>query len=921
MCAFRLHADYDRDGRVSGRPEEWAERGRDPGAVLRPNLDADTRRLPGAVTPAGPARPDRELQVKTAGDDEPLRMQVQEVTAAPGPLFVVLEGGDPRRIAVVDGTGVRIRPKQTRTGARYPLPAGPYPKQLALEAVDLAASPATNRLLGSGPPPPPGARVVVRLERDAATGAVVEDEAVVTLAPLVLIGNAGRLERLYMCDVRSAELSRPLDDNGPAVADVRAALAQIGVPLTLIPDTVHGGDSWIQDQYQLGFTRTPDGVQRVLLHAPRTRADAVRHGVPNLATLMAGHFLSKDLGVCQAFWDRELTVPGGGGPVRMGFAESDLLLAVMNRVKLLRRQMAEVISRYGTAAEIGRMAAAIGPVQADVWKSRLDLDLLLSHLRGVVAEALKRAVTPDRHTVLTRILADAAGQVAAMKRDMPVSAGGDRVILTLQKPPRDAILTGQELARLDARLSTWHSSHNYGGNLEVGPPSKNAPAGVVVVGNTTGQAIDGSTVTDMDPDLLAFLRGQAHGHQRVLEVDTSWLDVGHVDEMLAFVPDPRDPRAPGAALRASPLVALAILEEARKEFMSGLTGPELADYARWTFPYDRTRLNSQGARPVTHLLRGLQWMRVHGPGQSLPTEPPEIYQSLAHHNALRLQSVHVLPEPGSPWAAPGEVVYPAGISLFELRAFTDGLNADLEAAPEPPGPDTPAKGHLLEAHDAIQTEYDGRLPILKLPVLFDNRSRATGRSAAFTPNLVNLQVAGDRLLIPRPHGPRMSPESAARVLRAVTRAVEDLPAARFTPQWLRARGLVTSTFWARRHSVAGASGSDADQLAAAFADGFPAGRLQVPAARVRGKIAELIVRANAGAFDGRGFLKGTAWRRLTIPENTVDLFEAWTEAIADRLGYRVHWVEAWYYHVRLGSIHCGTNVLRAAPRGTLWWRA
>lgn len=47
-----------------------------------------------------------------------------------------------------------------------------------------------------------------------------------------------------------------------------------------------------------------------------------------------------------------------------------------------------------------------------------------------------------------------------------------------------------------------------------------------------------------------------------------------------------------------------------------------------------------------------------------------------------------------------------------------------------------------------------------------------------------------------------------------------------------------------------------------------------------------------------------------------DLFEACSEAVADR----VSWVEAWYYHVRLGSIHCGTNVLRTAPAGLRWWR-
>ena len=46
----------------------------------------------------------------------------------------------------------------------------------------------------------------------------------------------------------------------------------------------------------------------------------------------------------------------------------------------------------------------------------------------------------------------------------------------------------------------------------------------------------------------------------------------------------------------------------------------------------------------------------------------------------------------------------------------------------------------------------------------------------------------------------------------------------------------------------------------------------------------------------------------------MDPFEAWAEAIVDRTGYRVRWVEAWHHHVRLGSIHCGTDVLRQVRR-------
>ena len=48
----------------------------------------------------------------------------------------------------------------------------------------------------------------------------------------------------------------------------------------------------------------------------------------------------------------------------------------------------------------------------------------------------------------------------------------------------------------------------------------------------------------------------------------------------------------------------------------------------------------------------------------------------------------------------------------------------------------------------------------------------------------------------------------------------------------------------------------------------------------------------------------------------VELFELWMAAIAEHLGVRLRFVDSWFYHVRLGEIHCGTNVLRrTAARG------
>ncbi|MFD0686188.1 protein-arginine deiminase family protein [Actinomadura fibrosa] len=929
MAAYRLHADYDRDGRLSARPGEWARRQAPPGALVRANLDSDARRLPAAVTPGDPVGLDRDLPVKTAADDDPADLLVEEVGAAPGALFVVLDGADAARCAVIDATGRRLAGVRAGDRVRHRLPDGPFPRRLALEAVDLPAVPPATAVLSGPPAAPPGGRVAVRLERDDPAGTVVEDEVLFTVSPFVLIGNAGALERMYMCEVTADAPARPLDDNGPAVAEVRAALQQAGVPLTLIPMEAHGGDSWIQDQYQLGFTETPGGPLRVLLHTPRTRSDAAQGVVaPNLSSTVTGHFPSRGLGLCQAFWDRGLTITSPDGTTgRLGFVGSDRALVIMIRVKMLRRQLFESIARIGTEVELNTTVAVFGDATVEFFRARNELPALAGRLKQVAKAAVERPDSPwfKQHDRLGRLVQNAEKQVEDVRREIPVPQGAPQLRLRLpavgKLPQQEFLMAEAEVRRLEKRLQQWHSSHNFGGNIEVGPPHPKAPAGVVVVGNQTTPQPDGSTATDMDPELLAFLRGQSQGRQRVLEVDTSWLDVGHVDEMLAFVPDLREPQGrPGAVLRSSPLVALRIVEAARREFMAGLSPGELTRYKNWA-PIVGARLTYEGANPVTHLLRGLQWLHQHEKGQLLPIEPPEIYLSMATmYRALSgpIPTNSPLPLPDSPWR-PTTPSLPASLSIFELDHFRDGTNEDLEdpePAPsrtDPNGASVPAKGQFTEAEEKLTTEY-GAIPILKIPVIFDDRSALSEQTAAFTPNLANLQVAGPWLLVPRPHGPRMDVEAAARVLRAVAKDVPDAKASRFTPQWLRARGLDRTVFWARAGSVAGdLAGDDADKLTSAFLDGWPKGT-------DRAEIRQQIVRANPGAFDSRGFLRGSAWRKLQIPERKVDLFEAWTEAVADQLGYRVSWVEAWYYHVRLGSIHCGTNVLRAAPTTLQWWR-
>ncbi|MHC5057490.1 MAG: protein-arginine deiminase family protein, partial [Planctomycetota bacterium] len=104
-----------------------------------------------------------------------------------------------------------------------------------------------------------------------------------------------------------------------------------------------------------------------------------------------------------------------------------------------------------------------------------------------------------------------------------------------------SVLTGDASGLIGKGWDNWtshpfigESSAPYGGNIEVSPPVDNYPLGRLIVG---------SNLTDEFPSLGQFLRGQrlqtrhAGGSDyRLIELDVNWLHVGHVDEIMTFVP-------------------------------------------------------------------------------------------------------------------------------------------------------------------------------------------------------------------------------------------------------------------------------------------------------------------------------------------------------------------------------------------------
>ncbi len=103
------------------------------------------------------------------------------------------------------------------------------------------------------------------------------------------------------------------------------------------------------------------------------------------------------------------------------------------------------------------------------------------------------------------------------------------------------------------------SSLNYGGNLEVAPPHEAGGEryrfGRVFVGGGDAGTILGAAHADhMNPDQLGYLDAQ-EVQGPVFELSSEWLAVGHIDEVLLFVPDLQRSERPWRVVIASPSLA------------------------------------------------------------------------------------------------------------------------------------------------------------------------------------------------------------------------------------------------------------------------------------------------------------------------------------------------------------------------------
>ena len=318
------------------------------------------------------------------------------------------------------------------------------------------------------------------------------------------------------------------------------------------------------------------------------------------------------------------------------------------------------------------------------------------------------------------------------------------------------------------------SAGDLGGNIELMPPTARWPLGRVLVGDT------------ISPKLLRFLDDQ--GLQAPFQIGVEWLRVGHVDEVLAFVPGTDG----WTLVVADPAQARALLEPlapdavffARGDTASGLdlkasaggTGTELLDSAgtdyrrpEWdSMEYVRI-YDGTGAGQVARIAsRGKGVLTVDKVWQT-PTRAADMgfrgFRESAADSVSGLigginappqsrwfevpdeTSRYVLAEDTLFWLDAVGREAPALISVHEVRSDSLMWALNEEAA-----------SRLDEIVSRVSQAAGEEVNVVRVPDFFmGSFVPDTGEiedAFAFAPALANLQVAGGRIFFGQGYGPR-----------------------------------------------------------------------------------------------------------------------------------------------------------------------
>lgn len=756
--------------------------------ILLPNLDV-TAPVIGGI---------RRMRLRGLGDDESAlpemaRLTIKQPQAQRKSLAVRLRSHDAWNVRFYGSNGgsdleqvLGPRAGSAEPPAHYPVPTGNGRTELRGEAVTLRGAPslmAARPSLQSGTSLDPylGTELEIALVHEDPAGESVDTASErLTIAPCLLLSNLQPVERIYVTYLRDD--TEDIPGSHPFIADLAECLRDIfrGQPdpvgtisvsgehiewthgdtgLLEIIDSARYNDIWVQDAFELGYCRAPQGWTHIAVQSPRAEP------------LHA--------------WVRD-ELPG---PALGLFAE----LAEQQPMDSIEYAGNLEVSQAVTI-ETGELDAGLAG-DAVPKHPRAPFGKILLGEGRLFAFALPPALTPDRIEAQREELAEAfAANRFALEPSWQISPGPNSEEWYVTDTPRGytGLRRTFQIRADDGRLLVHY-------------------------------------VRSIPGPARRFL--EAQGIQPTLPLDVSWLNTGHVDEVMTLVPSADNGFR---MVMASSKLALDLLDAAQTVAASD---PDVL---------------------LTDMFRGR----------------PDLNSRLKIRDA-RMTITEVLTET----ERTNRDIHFKKLIPIEQR-LVDGLNLDDNAIV-----------HLPVLFEALP-----EVPSKRLGMVTSDRAGAVTivRTTAKTPNLVNMLVLGTDLILPRPEGPRMNRTGVVRALARMT--TEPLP-----PHFLEA--LEDHWYWAER-------GRTLAWLASTF-----------------GVTPEIIARdpANRHVFEKTNATRDR-WTRIRIPEDGIDLFEAYTVATLRPLGLRPRFVDAWSpYHIAEGGVHCATNVMRLPPeaaegyQGTEWW--
>ncbi|NLI75039.1 MAG: hypothetical protein GX442_01200 [Candidatus Riflebacteria bacterium] len=371
------------------------------------------------------------------------------------------------------------------------------------------------------------------------------------------------------------------------------------------------------------------------------------------------------------------------------------------------------------AVELIKTIAAINEADQPPAEERVKVHVVLSHasaraqLASAVPPLLKNLVEVNDKFFTTDQWMQDWGEVAAIR----VKGDPKQHIAVLDSNRGRGIA---ELPKILANFwncaclknpSTRFACGDYGGNVEVTPDD------VLIIGNTS---------TEEFREFLA-----SHGYRdRMVVVETDWLRVGHCDEYLSVIPNPK--AAEGfTVVKANPRQALRLIKDSPRPDLEKIEVPEYREMMLAVHDY----LNSAAGVAAT---RGVQAADA-GPATPYQARVVKYLDSLdatgapGPHPLPLMRNLGTVPPAGAGSGDRAAAMARAEEFVKMNLALATVIDSNIKAV-------TAKIDEVNKTPKAIHS-------VLSFPVLYHQRG---GKHIAFVPGVVNQLIVRRHLIIPDP---------------------------------------------------------------------------------------------------------------------------------------------------------------------------